>query len=52
MLLHDNVSMSVGHVVSVGHVDDVLTDHAVEESHAIDWDKAKMVDRQAQRQTR
>ena len=29
-----------------------LTDHAVEENHVIDWDKAKMVDREAQRQTR
>ena len=29
-----------------------ITDHAVEENHVIDWDKAKMVDREAQRQTR
>ena len=26
-------------------------DHAVEENHVIDWDKAKVVDREAQRQT-
>jgi len=26
--------------------------HAVEENHVIDWDKAKVVDREAQRQTR
>ena len=30
-----------------------ITDHAVEENHVIiDWDKAKLVDREAQRQTR
>jgi len=29
-----------------------ITDHAVEENHVIDWDKAKVVDREAQRQTR
>jgi len=29
-----------------------VTDHAVEENHVIDWDKAKVVDREAQRQTR
>ena len=29
-----------------------ITNHAVEENHVIDWDKAKVVDRQAQRQTR
>ena len=29
-----------------------ITDHAVEENHVIDWDKVKMVDREAQRQTR
>jgi len=29
-----------------------ITDHAVEENHVIDWDKAKGVDRKAQRQTR
>jgi len=28
-----------------------ITDHAVEENHVIDWDKAKVVDREAQRQT-
>ena len=28
------------------------TDHAIEENHVIDWDKAKVVDREAQRQTR
>jgi len=27
-----------------------VTDHAVEENHVIDWDKAKVVDREAQRQ--
>jgi len=29
-----------------------ITDHAVEENHVIDRDKAKVVDREAQRQTR
>ena len=29
-----------------------ITDHAVEENHVIDWDKAKVVNREAQRQTR
>ena len=29
-----------------------ITDHAVEENHVIDWDKANVVDREAQRQTR
>jgi len=29
-----------------------ITDHAVEENHVIDWDKVKVVDREAQRQTR
>jgi len=29
-----------------------ITDHAVEENHVIDWDKAKVVDREAQQQTR
>ena len=29
-----------------------ITDHAVEENHVIDWDKAKVVDREAQRHTR
>ena len=29
-----------------------ITDHAVEENHVIDWDKAKVVDREAQWQTR
>jgi len=29
-----------------------ITDHAVEENHVIDWDKAKVVDREGQRQTR
>jgi len=29
-----------------------ITDHAVEENNVIDWDKAKVVDREAQRQTR
>jgi len=29
-----------------------ITDHAVEENHFIDWDKTKVVDREAQRQTR
>ena len=29
-----------------------ITDHAVEENHVIDWDKAKVVYREAQRQTR
>ena len=29
-----------------------ITDHAVEENHVIDWHKAKVVDREAQRQTR
>ena len=29
-----------------------ITDHAVEENHVIDWDKAKVVDSEAQRQTR
>jgi len=29
-----------------------ITDHAVEENHFIDWGKAKVVDREAQRQTR
>ena len=29
-----------------------ITDHAVEENHVIDWDKAKVVDREAQRQIR
>jgi len=29
-----------------------VTDHAVEENHVIDFDKAKVVDREAQRQTR
>jgi len=28
-----------------------ITDHAVEENHVIDWDKANVVDREAQRQT-
>ena len=28
------------------------TDHTMEENHVIDWDKAKVVDREAQRQTR
>jgi len=29
-----------------------ITDHAVEKNNVIDWDKAKVVDREAQRQTR
>jgi len=29
-----------------------ITDYTVEENHVIDWDKAKVVDREAQRQTR
>jgi len=29
-----------------------ITDHAVKENHVIDWDKAKVVDREAQRQTK
>ena len=29
-----------------------ITDHAVEENNVIDWDKAKVVDREALRQTR
>ena len=29
-----------------------IIDHAVEENHVIDWDEAKMVDREAQWQTR
>ena len=29
-----------------------IRDHTVEENHVIDWDKAKVVDREAQRQTR
>ena len=29
-----------------------ITDGAVEENHVIDWNKAKVVDREAQRQTR
>ena len=29
-----------------------ITDHVVEENHVIGWDKAKVVDREAQRQTR
>jgi len=29
-----------------------ITDHAMEENHVIDWDKVKVVDREAQRQTR
>ena len=29
-----------------------ITDHAMEENHVIDWDKAKVVDREAQGQTR
>ena len=29
-----------------------ITDHAVEENHVTDWDKAKVVDREAQQQTR
>jgi len=28
-----------------------ITDHAVEDNHVIDWDKAKVVDREAERQT-
>jgi len=36
---------------SVTHKSDI-TDHAVEENHVIDSDKAKVVDREAQRQTR
>jgi len=30
----------------------VITDHAVEDNYVIDWDKVKVVDREAQRQTR
>ena len=29
-----------------------ITDHAVEENHVIDWDKATVLDKNAQRQTR
>ena len=29
-----------------------ITDHAVEENRVIDWDKAKVFDREAQQQTR
>ena len=29
-----------------------ITDHVVDENHVIDWDKATVVDREAQRQTR
>ena len=29
-----------------------ITDHAMEENHVIDWGKGKVVDREAQRQTR
>ena len=36
---------------SVTHTS-AITDHAVEENHVIDWDKAKVVDREAKRQTR
>ena len=36
---------------SVTHKSDIK-DHAVEENHVIDWDEAKVVDREAQRQTR
>jgi len=36
---------------SVTHMS-AITEHAVEENHVIDWDKAKVVDREAQRQTR
>ena len=34
--------------ISVTHKS-AITDHAVEENHVIDWDKAKVVDREAQR---
>jgi len=36
---------------SVTHKSAII-DHAMEENHVIDWDKAKVVDREAQRQTR
>ena len=29
-----------------------ITDHAMEENHVIDWDKAKVVDREAEQRTR
>ena len=37
--------------ISVTHKS-AITDHAVEENHVIDWDKTKVVDREAQRQSR
>jgi len=37
--------------ISITHKS-AITDHAVEENHVIDWDKAKVVDREAQQQTR
>jgi len=53
MLPNDGVSMYVGHLdhvlivySSMEHV--TITDHAVEENHVIDWDKAKVVDRETQ----
>jgi len=63
MLPNDNVSMSVGHLDHVlidtdpslqGKREQCNSQvshyrHAVEENHVIDWDKAKVVDREAQR---
>jgi len=42
---------SIGRESSVTHKS-AITDRAVKENHVIDWDKAKVVDREAQRQTR
>jgi len=49
-LVHRPEPPGQGRACSVTHKS-AITDHAVEENHVIDWDKAKVVDREAQRQT-
>jgi len=47
-----NLVLWMNHKVPLVTHKSAITDHAVEENHVIDWDKAKVVDREAQRQTR
>ena len=45
-LVHRPEPPGQGRAVTVTHKS-AITDHAVEENHVIDWDKAKLVDREA-----
>ena len=40
------------YIGETGRKKSAITDHAVEENHVIDWDKATVLDKNAQRQTR